>query len=334
MNIYDVAKHAGVSLGTVSGVINNSPTVKESTRKKVLASMKELNYTPSTSAQSLAKGKTGIIGLVTLNLHDTFLSNVVTAVYEALEQKGYFLALSIVQRGGDVNEKRSTYYFQEKKIDGILILTPLHEAGNIRELEKRKIPYVLLDNQNPDADAHSVVVNNFNGGYMATKHLIDQGFKKIGHICGPDWYLSSLERERGYLKAMKDAGLTPLQSERGNYVIETGYTQTIKWIRTGILPDAIFAAEDSIAYGAIKALKEHMLKVPDDVAVIGYDNQLYSALLTPPLSTVMQPSHELGYKGVELLLKVIKNKSLEKSKIILEPELIIRESTNNLNSRT
>ncbi len=326
-NIYDVAKKAGVSIVTVSKVINNSQTVRENNRQKVLQAMKELNYNPSAAARSLASGRTGTIGLLIDNLSDTFLSSALSAINEYLEDNGYFLALSLIQPN-KVNNN-TPFLFQQDRVDGLLIVSPVCEEMYILDLKGKKIPFVLLDNQKLHPSIPSVIVNNYKGGYDATRHLLELGHKRILHISGPELYMSSNDRESGYKAAMLDAGLESHIINSSEFSIAHGYEIAMQLINENKLDNftAIFAADDYIALGVIDAFKNENIKVPADISVIGYDDQELASSFHPGLTTIRQPAKEMGRMGAEILLKIIRGEVKRYNTIKLDPNLVIREST-------
>jgi DNA-binding LacI/PurR family transcriptional regulator len=325
VSIFDVAKKSGLSVVTVSRVLNNSTSVRQKNRERVLQAMKELDYQPNAAARSLARGKTGIIGLTLTTLQDSFLDAVVKEVNDRLAESGYFLALSISPEDDD---SFSRFLFQEDRVDGVILLSPLREDEYVMELKKKKIPFVMLDNQHRNSSVPSVIVDNFKGGYEATRHLIDLGHRRIAHIRGPEPFLSSRERERGYLTAMKEAGIDPLEIAHGAFSVSSGYQIALDWIQSGRLPTAVFAADDYMALGVMDALKNEGLRIPRDISIVGFDDQVLSSEFRPMLTTVRQPAEQVGRHGVDLLLKSISgNASKRNMTVMLEPELIVREST-------
>lgn len=323
VNIYDVARKSGLSVVTVSRVLNNAPSVREGNRDRVLRAMEELGYRPNASARSLAKGRTGVIGLTLTTLHDAFLDAVVKEVADRLAEQGYFLALSVTP--GYEASHRSL--FQHDRVDGVILLSPVEEDAYVRELKQKGIPFVMIDNQHRNPEVASVLVDNFQGGYAATKHLIDLGHRDIAHIRGAGEFLSSLERERGFETAMREAGLTPYRVEQGSFDIESGYEIASRWIETGKLPTAVFAADDYMAIGVMDACKNAGLKVPAELSVIGFDDQLLASQLRPLLTTVRQPARELGRIGSEMVLGLIEGSAKGGETVVLQPELVIRAST-------
>ncbi|MCK8060225.1 MULTISPECIES: LacI family DNA-binding transcriptional regulator [unclassified Fusibacter] len=330
VSIYDVAEKAGLSVVTVSRVLNNASTVRESSRIKVMKAVKELNYQPSAAARSLAKGKTNVIGIILPNLSDSFLSEVVMSANIALEKYCYSLAVSVADDGDLESKERGNSFFQQDRFDGVLVLTPIFDEGYLESLKQNRVPFVIIDNQRYPFTVPSVVVDNFKGGYEATKYLIEAGHELIAHVGGPESLLSAEERMAGFNKAIEEVGIEAYGVIRGDFEISTGYDAMCEWLAKGRMPTAIFAGDDNIAFGVIDALREHGLKVPEDVSVIGYDDHPFCSKLHPFLTTVKQPAKELAEEAVEMLLKVMSN-NLKKNMIVkLEPQLIIRSSVKNL----
>ncbi|WP_379132910.1 LacI family DNA-binding transcriptional regulator [Paenibacillus sp. sgz500958] len=330
VSIFDVAKKSGLSVVTVSRVLNRSDSVRPKNRDKVLQAMKELGYQPSAAARSLALGRTGIIGLTLMTLDDSFLDLVVKEINDRLTEHGYFLAISVYSPEEDALQSP---LFQEDRVDGVFLLSPIHEETYVQELKKKNLPFVMLDNQLKHPSVPSVIVNNRKGGYDAARHLIDLGHRKIAHISGPDPFLSSREREHGFRIALEEAGLVPHAVQRGEFTIASGYAIAQQWLESGDLPTAIFAADDNIALGVINALQYSGVRVPQEVSIVGFDDQSVASELHPRLTTVRQPAEKIGRYGVDLLLKWINESAIPDVSLPLqfEPELIIRESTARIN---
>jgi DNA-binding LacI/PurR family transcriptional regulator len=325
VNIYDVAKKSGLSVVTVSRVINNASSVRQYNRDKVHSAMKELGYVPNFAARSLAKGKTGIIGLVLPVLNDKFFNEVVEEINTRLADYNYLLSMSLEERNG--SEKVSNFLFHQRRVDGIILLSPLFEDEYINELKTRKIPYVLIDNQKTQPSASAVLVDNYKGGYMAAQHLLNLGHKKIAFISGTPSYLSNRERKRGYEDALNNAGLKPFAIAGEHFDIAEGYKVTTSWLDADLMPTAIFAADDYIMLGAYDAIRERGLMVPEDISLIGYDDDTFSSEVYPYFTSVRQPAEALGRNAVEILLQLIEKNLKGHTQVTLEPELIIRKST-------
>ncbi len=326
-SVYDVAKKARVSVVTVSRVINNVPTVRQTSREKVQRAIEELDYQPNAAARSLARGKTDTIGLIIPTLTDPFIMQVVGEVDRALEKQGYFLALTVIDKHEDDSKKRSNFLFQQERVDGILIMTPQFEKDYVASLKSKQIPFVILDNQAYPFVDPSIVVDNFKGGYEVARHLIELGHSEIAYIGGPVEFLSASQRGKGFQSALSEVGIEVFCMERGEYDISTGYDVMNDWLKKGQIPTAIFADDDHIAFGVVDALRLARISVPEDVSVVGFDNHPFGAKLHPLLTTVKQPAVQMGAKGVETLLKIMKGGSRDGIVIKMQPELIIREST-------
>lgn len=326
VSIYDVAKKSGLSVVTVSRVLNNSSSVREKNRQKVLQAMQELNYNPSAAARSLARGQTGLIGVITRTMLDSFLHSIINEISNVLDASGYYLALSVSPEMKD----KDHYLIQEDRVDGLIILSPLNESEYVNELTKRKMPFVLIDSQLDTRYVSKVVVDNEKGGYDATKYLIELGHRKIAHIRGPQCFLSAKEREEGFLRALQEAGIEPYVISEADYSIPEGYRVVKEWIAQGIQPTAIFAGDDVLAVGAINALMSSGICVPDDISVIGYDDQSIAQELRPYLTTVRQPSELMAETAVDMLLKQINGTLRNNMTVKLESELIIRDSTRSI----
>lgn len=326
-SIYDVAKKAGVSVVTVSRVINNVTTVRVSSKEKVMKAIKALNYQPNSAAQSLARGRSNVIGLLIPNLTDPFIMGVVDAVDRALEKRGYFLALSVIGGNDKDSDIRSNFLFQHDRVDGILILTPIFEEEYVMSLKDKNIPFVIMDNQFYPYTVSSIVVDNFKGGYDVTRHLLELGHSKIGCIGGPYHLLSAEHRVNGFESALKEVGIEPFRIERGAFSVKAGYESVVRWIEEKSLPTAIVCGDDHIAFGVIDALRKFDLKVPEDISIIGYDDHPFASQLHPYLSTVKQPAFEVGVKGVEVLFDQMRGNRKNNIVIKLDPELIKRSTT-------
>ncbi|WP_341864892.1 LacI family DNA-binding transcriptional regulator [Paenibacillus helianthi] len=332
ISILDIVEKSGVSLVTVSRVLNNVPTVREENRQKVLQAIKELDYRPNSAARSLARGTTGLIGLTLITLNDTVFDGIVHSVNEHLEENGYLLALSVSSPKEEEAGKQNSFLFQEDRVDGIIVLSPLNEKQVILELKRKKIPFVIIDNHLESSKALTVNVDNYAGGYKATKHLLDLGHTHIAHVSGPEHFLSVRERKRGFAEALEQAGVAPCIVAHTDFGIRCGYEIAMGWIQQGILPTAVFAGDDALALGVMDAFRAHGYRIPDDISIIGYDDQVFASEIHPQLTTVRQPTEQMGKEAVRLLLKLIEG-SKRNSSVLLQPELLIRQTTANYKHR-
>ncbi|TCZ77705.1 LacI family transcriptional regulator [Paenibacillus albiflavus] len=348
VSIYDVAKRSGLSVVTVSRVINQASSVRESNRQKVLQAMKELNYRPNSAARSLARGKTGTIGLVLATLQDSVFEGIVREVNEQLEELGYFLALSIDHSFNSKLNRVSNYLFQKDRVDGIILLSSIHEVEYIQELRSKKIPFVLIDNHDLSVKATMIRVDNYAGGALAAQHLLDLGHRDIGLIYGPQHLLSARERKQGFEQVLADNGITPVISTEAEFEIGDGFRVAQNWIKQGVHLTAIATADDFMAWGVIQAYHEAGLRVPHDMSVIGYDDQDFACDVHPSLTTVRQPTESIGREAVKRLAAML-NQDLEVGKsevegqattqglyherqelIKFQPQLLVRSSTSSI----
>lgn len=329
VNIYDIAKKTGLSVVTVSRVLNNNPNVRESNRIKVENAVKELDYRPNAAARTLSSGKAGMVALVVPHLNDAFGIQVMSSVEKALKSSELFMV--VVSAASDTEFSESVYasLVMEGRVDGIIILTPLRNEDYFFELKKRNIPTVLLDQHQINLQTPAVSVDNFYGGYEATKSLINKGARSVAHISGADMFESSSERMRGYMQALRDSGIEPQDDliVKGDFTVECGFQAVQSWINRGNLPEAVFAADDNTAFGVLNAAQANSISVPQQLAVIGYDDHPFASMLRPRLSTVRQPTEEIGEAGVQLLLDIINKKPRRSSKVTLKPSVILRETT-------
>jgi DNA-binding LacI/PurR family transcriptional regulator len=329
VNIYDIAKKTGLSVVTVSRVLNNNPNVRESNRIKVENAIKELDYRPNAAARTLSSGKTAMISLVVPSLTDAFVIQVMSSVEKTLKENGMFMVVVSAANYDDFSESAYASLFLEGRVDGILVLTPICGNGYFFELKKRNVPFVLMDQHQVNLQVPTVTVDNFFGGYEATMHLMKSGAKKIAHISGADQFESSSERMRGYMEALRDGGMEadPDLVITGDFTVACGYRAVQNWMQKGILPDAVFAADDNTAFGVLNAAQHFGISVPRQLAVVGFDDHPYASMLYPKLSTVKQPTEEIGATGVQLLLDIINKNPRRNLKITLKPSLILRETT-------
>lgn len=329
VSIYDIAKKTGLSVVTVSRVLNNNPNVRQSNRIKVENAIKELDYRPNAAARTLSSGRTGMISIIVPNLADAFVIQVMSSVERALKSSDMFMVVASAADGTDFSQSVYASLAMEGRVDGIIILTPVCNEDYFFELKKRSIPAVLLDQHQVDLKVPTVSVDNFNGGYEATMSLIKAGARRIAHISGADIFESSAERMRGYLEALKDSGIEADDRLiiKGDFTVACGFQAVDGWVKQGRLPEAVFAADDNTAFGVLNAAQACGISVPQRLAVIGYDDHPFASMLRPKLSTVRQPAEEIGISGVQLLLDIINKKPRRNAKIVHKPSVILRETT-------
>ncbi|MBN2411544.1 LacI family DNA-binding transcriptional regulator [candidate division KSB1 bacterium] len=331
MTIGDIARLAGVSRATVSGVLNNNPTVSKKTHERVLAIIEQHNYTPNQIARALALNQTGLIGLIVKDISNPLYSKIALGVEEVCDENGYSMIISNTHVDWDRQDKNINI-LKHRRVDGLIIF-PLqrgHTLQDFHDLIREKYPFVLLA-EIPEVNADVVRADDETGAYNATVHLIKQGVRKIAYISGPESSYASDRRLSGYKRALMDFNLTFSTDlvREGGWRLEDGYKAGLTFsLDKSDCPDGIFCYNDSIAIGLIRALTERGKLIPRDVAVIGFDDSGVSAYLETSLTTVAQPTQKIGRMAAEVLLKRIKNKKkkLPHQKILIETELVIRET--------
>jgi len=316
-----------VSKTTVSRVLNDKPDVDKETRRRILEIIKELNYVPSATAKSLATGRRNLIGLLAPSLSRPWSLEVIRGVAEGLEDTEYELVLYTTSLAGK-NQELFAKALNNDLTDGLLVMLPRDGKGYLSTLLQDKLPLVLIDHRELLSGFPSVTASNKEGAYEATRHLLDLGHCRIGFICGLMDFGCSRERLEGYKLALAEAGLpfSPELVKEGDFSEASGFARTEEWLNSPDPPSAIFASNDEMALGVLEAVRVKGMTVPDDIAVVGFDDIPAASYTVPPLTTVKQPLRAMGRKAVEMLLQQIMGRGLESLEVELETELIIRES--------
>ena len=327
--IKDVARLADVSTATVSHVINDTRYVSDGLRSRVLEAMDALNYRPNVLAQGLRGGETHTIGLVVPDNANPFFAEVSRAVEDVGFGRGYSVILC---NTGDDLERERAYIdvLVAKQVDGIIFIAAGDHHEHLDELARRNVPLVLADRDVDLTDADVVLVNNERGGYEATQHLLSLGHRRIGCIAGPSEATPSADRVEGYLRALRDGGIHVEASaiETGDFRYQGGEAAARRLLERAERPTAIFACNDLMAIGALRAVRSAGLSVPDDISVVGYDDIPLASAMSPALTTVAQPVDELGGLSTELLLSRIEDGSMGTAqRITLETTLVVRGSS-------
>ncbi|QEH08991.1 HTH-type transcriptional repressor PurR [Histophilus somni] len=330
--IKDVAKMAGVSTTTVSHVINKTRFVAKETEQQVLQAIKNLNYSPSAVARSLKVNTTKSIGMIVTTCETPYFAEIIHSVEELCYRQGYSLFLCNTQNNPE-KIKNHLDMLAKKRVDGLLVMCAEYTQNSLNLLAAfEDLPMVVMDwgpfNENTDL----IQDNSFSGGYIATKYLIDNGHKDIAIISGELKKTTAVMRYQGFEKAMQEANLAinPDWIMEGFFEPEDGYECMNKILVQDKLPTAVFCCNDVMALGAISAIGEKGLKVPDDISVIGYDNIHASRFFSPPLTTIHQSKSRLGVQAINLLFKRISEKGKEHEIIEIYPELVIRKSVKSI----
>lgn len=322
-SIRDVAKHASVSVATVSRVLNDKGYVSEETRKKVEATIAELNYRPNEVARSLFKKQSKTIGLILPDIMNPFFPELARAIEDTATKLGY----TVILCNTDEDEEKAQRYIDvllQKYVDGIIISSNTIQEKTIRELN---IPVVCIDRE-ISKDIPTIVVDNKHGARMATRFLKEKGRKKIAHIRGPFDLLNANERCEGYREVVAgEDWFNESYIVNGNYRMETATEVALELLQMHPEIDGIFAANDTMAIGAIKAAHQHGLKIPEDISIIGFDGITLGKASIPELTTIEQPLYELGQKAAKVLIKLIKGQDIEETFYQFDVQLVERDST-------
>jgi LacI family transcriptional regulator len=299
--IYDVAKAAGVSIATVSHVLNDTRFVTEETRTKVLAATQQLNYRPNSLARAMVRQETRTIGLIVPDNTNPFFAEMARGI----ENHGFAAGYSVLLCNSDRSAAKELAYLDmliSKRVDGVIYMTSDTAKEHLQPLQEQHIPVVTFDRQYDNTD--TILLDNFQGGYDATAHLTGLGHRRIACISGPDSGTRSNDRVLGYQAALADAGLPvdPTLILPSDWTFQSGHKQAHTLLEMAAPPTAIFACNDTIAIGAIAAVLECGLTVAGDLSIVGYDNITLSAFSVPPLTTMATPMLSIGQRLCQLLL--------------------------------
>lgn len=329
-----IAERAGVSKMTVSRVLNKHPYVSNKVRQKIQDIMKEMNYRPNLSASVLSSRSSKTLGLVIQfynnNIFTTnYLMEVMFGLEQALDSSGFNLVLFSRIHPKSKKYEDITNWHYSGLVKGYVIVAPPVDSPIVKILLKENIPFVIVSGRSENKNANWVDADNYNGGFMATEHLINLGHRKIAYIGGPGNSANSLEREKGYIKALEYHDIKPSSSYRvtGEFEQRAAYEGALKLLSLRNPPTAIFASNDLMALGAMQAAKDKGLKIPRDISIIGFDNIDLSMSSDPALTTVNQDARALGTTAAEFLVQFDKDNPAPALKKILEVSLIKRGST-------
>lgn len=322
MTIRDIAELAGVSIATVSRAVNGRGEVSEETRTLVRRIAREHGYTASRDARGLSTGRTGLIGVTLPMIHPTYFSSIVASVAEALDEHDMRIVLCPTLHQHD-REISLIERLMHGTTDGAILVLPEESSDELRALAAQGYRYVVVDpGEHPDADIPAVSAAHAAGADQAVRHLLDLGHRRIAAITGPPGRMATEERLRGYHAALAAAGLAadPRLVVVSNFKVEGGYESAARLLAPADRPTAIFAFNDPMAIGAMRAAAARGLRVPEDVSIVGFDDTNEAQFVTPGLTTVRQPLAAMGRMGVGLLLRLLAGEP----PTILHPELATR----------
>jgi LacI family transcriptional regulator len=329
VTIRDVARLAGVSVATVSRVLNASAPVRDATRARVLEVARELRFSPNSAARTLSRQRAGALGVILPDLYGEFFSELLRGIDQEAQRAHHSLLVSSSHH--DSRGIGTAVRAMRGRVDGLLVMAPDVSAPLLAEVLPAGVPTVLLNGPAVDADVYEITVDNFGGARAMTRHLLALGHVRIGFIAGAAQNHEARERERGYLAALRDAGLpgeTALEV-RGDFTEDGGWRGARELLALRTPPSVIFAANDAMAVGALSALREAGVSVPGQVAVVGFDDIPVARFLNPPLTSVRVGIATLGERAAALLLAALAERSPPghaPRRDVLPAELVIRDS--------
>ena len=328
LTLEDIARLSGVSRSTVSRVINSDINVKDETRLKVQQVINNYNFQPNLAARGLATGRTNVLGVVipagvAAIFTDPYFPQLLQGVSAVCNSREYSVMLWLAEP--EYERRMISRILHNGLVDGVIVVSIPMNDSIIRSLLESKMPFMLIG-RHPTETVNFLDVDNLQASRKATMHLVRLGYKRIATITGVLDQVSGYDRYQGYLKALQDSD-NPVRQElvaEGDFTEESGYSCMQRLLK--YKPDAVFVASDMMAYGAMRALRESNLRIPEDVAMVGFDDMPNSAKTIPPLTTVRQPVYQMGSKAAEVLINIVESDTKSVQKIILDTELVVRES--------
>ena len=330
--IKDLARELKLSPSTISRAVRNHPDISATTKKRVVSLADKLDYHPDSIAQSLQTKKTKTIGVIVPEIKQPFFAAAINGIEELAYAAGYTIIVCQSNETAD-REVLVARSLGSHRVAGLLVSLSrdTQNLDHFKVLQRRGVPIVFFDRVSNDIEASKVVVDDYKGAFDVVEHLIKSGYKRIAHLAGPKNLSISKFRLKGYMDALQQGNL-PFNDSMvvyGGLDDTDGIIGFQKLLNLESLPDAIFAVNDPVATGAFVMIKEHGLKIPDDIALAGFSNTYMTSLLDPPLTTVEQPSYEIGKTAAQLLMEQInsKDENFVPKFIVLKTSLIVRGST-------
>lgn len=324
----DIARMTGLSESTVSRVLNNRPYIKQATRERVLQAAKELDYRPNALARGLARNRTQVIGLVIGRISNLFFGEVIRGIEEVVNLHGYSLILCVT----GMEPRKELHYIdvlRQQKVDGMIFMSGFFPHELQKAIVHSGIPTIAISRLVLQEEILSVRIDDFKEAKAATDYLISLGHQRVGFISGPlQDPTAGASRLEGYKQSLVENNIAfdPALVQESDFRLNGGYEGMLRLLTLRRRPTAIFAANDEMAIGAIKACKEKGLQVPRDLAVVGFDDTLFAAISDPPLTTVAQPIYQLGATAAQMLIQFMEEGSVPERMVLLPCQLRIRES--------
>jgi LacI family transcriptional regulator len=332
--IHDIARELQISASTVSRALQNNPRISQKTREKIKAVADAIGYRPNTLASNLRNKRSNTIGIVVPLINRYFFSSVISGVEEVAFKAGYTVVIS--QSNDQANKETAIVHSMfANRVDGLIISIAMQSTSfeHLKMFKRKNIPLVFFDRAVPEIETNKIVVDDFMGGFRVTQHLIDQGYRRIGHMAGPQNLRSYSDRKKGYMEALEKNGMkydenlvitNSLTSDEGIEAIQ-------KLMSLPQPPDAVFCGNDTTALSSMIYLRDNGIRIPEDVGIVGFSNEPFSRVVSPSISTIAMPGFMMGQKAAEMILKQIEFKEKTFSTLVMPTELIIRESSRRIN---
>ena len=328
VNIRDVAKRAGVSAITVSRAMNNSGAVNPATRERINKAIEDLHYVPNTMARSFRSKQTCLLALVLPDVTNPFWTTIARGVEDTASRNGFQVIFCNTDESPE-KEANHLNVLLQRRVDGIILAPTTDDKSELLPLKQHTMPCVLIDRRVEGSKCDTVVSNGYDGALKITQHLIELGHRRIAIVAGPDVLSTGQERLEGYRRALQNSGV-PLNEDyivHGNYSEASGHHLVKLLLERNPRPTAIFAGNNFMAVGALHALREARLRIPEDVALVGFDDIPQGSLISPALTVVSQPAYEMGVAAAESLISRLSGKYRGKPRdIVFDTSIILRES--------
>lgn len=331
--INDIAKRVGLSKASVSRALNGKQDVDPETRKRIFNVASQMGYVPSATARALSHGRSNCLGLLVPSLTWPWILEVLRGVAEEIERSGYSLILYTTASGEDSERAFMSQVVPAGAVDGLALVIPPGMLDYIGELAKGGLPVVVIDDRGHHPEFPTVETNNFEGGQTATRHLVEVGRRRIAVLNGQLEFGCNRDRLEGFKTALKEAGLQfeSRHAVTGYFTEESGASGMNRLLETDPKIDAVFAANDLMAFGAMRALRNAGRRIPEDVAVVGFDDIPASAITHPPLTTVRQPLYEMGRTAATMVMAAVRGEPIP-DRVELATSLVVRTSSAAVNS--
>lgn len=335
--IHDIARELNISASTVSRALQDNPRISMKTKEKIRKVAETLGYRPNTLASNLRNKKSNTIGIVVPLINRYFFSAVISGVEDVAFRAGYTVVIS---QSNDLANKEIAIVQSmfSNRVDGLIISIAMqtNTFEHLKMFTRKNIPLVFFDRAVPEIETNKIVIDDYNGGFRVTQHLIDQGYRRIGHMAGPQNLMTYIDRKQGYMDALEKNGIPFDESlvVTNSLTSEAGTEAAEKLMSSTNPPDAIFCGNDTTALSTLIYLRERGIRIPQDVGIVGFSNEPFSRVVSPSISTIAQPGFLMGQKAAELILNQIESKEKSFKKLVLPTELIIRESSSRMHPST